>query len=80
MHSLSLTFDLQISPQQIYDFRGAIIYLMGLQNDLFHNREVLSETSLGKPLERYPKIQYRIQDRRATLWGIDEGEIGRAHV
>lgn len=73
MNTLSITFDLRIRPQQIYDFRGAIIHLTGGENGLFHNREVLADGSVGKPLERYPKIQYRIIDGKATLWGLDEG-------
>lgn len=73
MNTISLTFDLRIRPQQIYDFRGAIIHLTGVENDLFHNREVQADGSIGKPLERYPKIQYRTIDGKATLWGLDEG-------
>jgi len=73
MNTLSLTFDLRIRPQQIYDFRRAIIALAGTGNDLFHNREVLPDGSEGHPLQRYPKIQYRIQDGYASLWAMNEG-------
>lgn len=73
MNTISVTFDLKITPQQIYDFRGAIIDFVGLENDLFHNRELLPEGALGNPMQRYPKIQYRFQDGNAALWGINEG-------
>ena len=72
MHTLQHTFQLKIKPQQIYDFRGAIIDLAGPENDLFHNREFKNGV-WGNPIERYPKIQYRVNDGCATIWAIDEG-------
>lgn len=73
MNTFSITFDLSITPQQIYDFRGALIDFVGLENDLFHNRELLPDGGLGNPLQRYPKIQYRFQEGKAAIWGINEG-------
>ena len=72
MHTLQHTFQLKIKPQQIYDFRGAIIDLAGPENDLFHNREFKNGV-WGNPIERYPKIQYRVEDGCATLWAMEEG-------
>lgn len=72
MHTLQHTFQLKIKPQQIYDFRGAIIDLAGPENDLFHNRE-FKNGIWGNPIERYPKIQYRVDDGCASIWAMDEG-------
>lgn len=71
MHTLQHTFQLKIKPQQIYDFRGAMIDVAGPENDLFHNR-VYKNGVWGDPIERYPKIQYRIDNGFATIWAIDE--------
>ena len=72
MHTLQHTFQLKIKPQQIYDFRGAVIDLAGPENDLFHNREY-NKGVWGNPIERYPKIQYRVDDGSASLWAMEEG-------
>lgn len=72
MHTLQLTFNLNIKPQNIYDFRGAMIDLAGAKNDLFHNRE-FENGEWGKPIQRYPKIQYRFDEGNACIWAMDEG-------
>ena len=72
INTLSVTFDLRIKPQQLYDFRGAMIALAGMDRDLFHNREI-TNGQWGKPMNRYPLIQYRVNEGRAAIWAMNEG-------
>lgn len=72
MHTLLLTLNLKIKPNQIRNFRAAILELTGIEKDVFHNRKNDSE-QWGNPIERYPKIQYRIQDGYAQIWAMNEG-------
>ena len=66
--TLSVTFDLPLFPRQIPQFRGAINELAGLDKDLFHNHR---ESNLLH--YRYPLIQYRIKDKKAAIWALQEG-------
>jgi hypothetical protein len=70
---LTVTFDLPLTITDLYQFRGAVIGLAGLNLPLFHNREVLPQHKWGKTIERYPLIQYREVGGKAALWAMNEG-------
>lgn len=72
MKTIQYIFNLKLKPEQIYDFRGAIIHYAGAENHLFHNRNY-DNGNWGKPIERYPKIQYRSIKGYAAIWAMDEG-------
>lgn len=72
MKTAQYIFNLSLKPEQIYDFRGALIHLAGAENDIFHNREY-ANGKWGKPIERYPKIQYRSINGYAAIWAMEEG-------
>jgi len=75
----SITFDLAMKPQQIFDFRGAFIdmvrssKLTKQEKELFSNREEAPDGSKGKAIERYPLIQYRWAEGKALIWAMNEG-------
>jgi hypothetical protein len=70
--TLLLTFDLQIPKSKLYAFRGALIDFVGYDKDSFHNKNN-EAGQLGKPIIRYPKIQYRALDKHLQIWAINEG-------
>jgi hypothetical protein len=67
---LTVTFDFDISRTEINLFRGAIIKTTQGKNDLFHNH------SPEGNLYRYPKIQYKMLNKKAALICIEEGVEG----
>jgi hypothetical protein len=67
---LIISFNFEIDPSEINHFRGAIIKTTKAKNDLFHNH------SPEGNIYRYPKIQYKILNRKATLICLEEGIEG----
>lgn len=74
LHTLSLTFRLPLKHRQIEAFRGAFADMAGKANDYFHNHNN-SETGSAEVLYRYPRIQYRVHNGMATVFGINEGAV-----
>lgn len=79
--TLSLNFDLHLYPRQISRWRGAVAQSSGY-HPLFHNHR--NETAITEvpPADspatkrydyRYPLIQYRSQQGKAALFGINKG-------
>lgn len=59
---LKMTFGIPLQPHQIPQFRGAIVRLLGREQDLFHNHQK------GKGYHyRFPTIQYRVEGGQAVL-------------
>ena len=76
--TLTLTFDLRIRPNQIYDFRGAFIFLAagsGITDEdvSWIANEKYEKGNWGQSLSQYPRVQYRIRDGHAQIWAINEG-------
>lgn len=67
---LTVSFDIQINHNEINRFRGAVIKTTKGKNDLFHNH------SPNGTIYRYPLIQYKRLDKKATLLCIEEGIEG----
>ncbi|MBK9257716.1 MAG: hypothetical protein IPM42_19840 [Saprospiraceae bacterium] len=78
IHTLTLTFDLSIRPNQIYDFRGAFIFLAagsGISDEdvSWIANEKYEKGNWGQSLSQYPRVQYRIKEGHAQIWAINEG-------
>lgn len=72
IQQLQILFDLPLTLEGIYPFRGAIASFAGLENDLFHNHK-------GDKLHyRYPLIQYRVKEGRASIFALAQG-VAAAH-
>ena len=73
--TLSLTFSLPIYTRQIQNWRGAFIQMAGWQDDRFHNHD--NRPTEDRPPSayhyRYPLIQYRVRQGKASLFAINEG-------
>lgn len=67
IRTLRIDFNLPLKSKDIGKFRGAVISTAGQDNDLFHNHKG------NKTIYRYPKIQYKTIQRKATLVCIEEG-------
>ncbi len=67
---LQVAFNFTLKIDEIPFFRAAIIRTTQGVNNLFHNH-----TDSGN-IYRYPKIQYKNINRKATLFCIDEGVEG----
>lgn len=67
---LQVSFNFEINPGEISQFRGAIIKTTRGKNNLFHNH------SPAGNIYRYPKIQYKLVNKKATLLCIEEGIEG----
>lgn len=65
---LSVTFEDWIRPQEIPRLRGALAEKMGPEHVLFHNH--LPDGSLRN---RYPLIQYKSLNRKASVLALYEG-------
>jgi hypothetical protein len=65
--TLLITFDGEIKPQELPKFRGAIIQAGG-QGILFHQHK-----EDGRTIGRYPLIQYKILQRKPSLFCLGEG-------
>lgn len=81
LKTLSITFDLPLFPRELPQFRGAIAEAAGWEHDLFHNHDNNPDLFNLKTVSlessnlhyRYPLIQYRIKDRKAALFALQEG-------
>jgi Cas6b C-terminal domain/Cas6b N-terminal domain len=75
---LEVSFDTEIQPYQLTQFRGAIAQKAGLQHELFHNHD----NENGGFHNRYPLIQYKLDTHkgqmRPMLLCLEEG-IEEAH-
>ncbi len=67
---LQISFNLSLNFAEISFFRGAIIKTTKGINDLFHNH------SASGNIYRYPKIQYKLINRKASILCIEEGIEG----
>ncbi len=67
---LVVSFSLELEPEKIISFRGAIIKTTKGTNNLFHNH------SPAGNIYRYPKIQYKLIGKKATVICIEEGIEG----
>ena len=70
--TLSATFKFNLRWSEIPAFRGAIVALAGREKDLFHNHDNDPSNSSAYK-QRYPLIQYRIQDGKAAIFGLNQG-------
>lgn len=68
LKTLSISFNHPIYTRQIKRWRGAFVEMAGWQDDLFHNHR-----SKDKYHYRYPKIQYRIRDKKAAIFALADG-------
>lgn len=69
MHQTTITFpDLHRSPRDGHKLRGYFSQLFGAESDLWHNHR-----ADGKPIYRYPLIQYKVVQQQPMLTGLGEG-------
>ncbi|GJM34629.1 MAG: hypothetical protein DHS20C18_36300 [Saprospiraceae bacterium] len=69
MHQTTITFpDLRLSSRDGHKLRGYFSKLFGKQSDLWHNHQ-----EDGRPIYRYPLIQYKVVRRKPMLVGLGEG-------
>jgi hypothetical protein len=69
MHFTTITFpDIQLSQRDGHKLRGYFSGQFGRESDLWHNH-----TKEGKPIYRYPLIQYKVIDKVPRLIGLDRG-------
>lgn len=69
MHLTTITFpDIQLSQRDGHKLRGYFSNQFGRESDLWHNH-----TEEGKPIYRYPLIQYKVIDKVPRLIGIERG-------
>ncbi len=79
LQTLSLTFDLHLRPNQIYDFRGAFIDMVASSEKINDNGiSMLSNRTYqngewGNVIDQYPLIQYRVEDGKASICAFGEG-------
>lgn len=64
---LTVSFENSISPQEIPYFRGAIIQISGIENDIFHNHKD------NGFIYTYPLIQYKRKKGKPMLLCLDKG-------
>lgn len=69
MHQTLITFpDLQLSARDGHKLRGYFSRLFGEESDLWHNHR-----EDGRPIYRYPLIQYKVVKGVPMLLGLAEG-------
>ncbi len=69
MHQTIITFpELRLSARDGHKLRGYFSQLFGRESDLWHNHELD-----GRPIYRYPLIQYKVVKGRPMLVGLGEG-------
>lgn len=69
-HPLKLTslhFDLPLATEEIETFRKLVNRFIGAEDDRFHNHQ-----SGGKFMYRYPVVQYKSLQQKASLLGLGE--------
>lgn len=65
---LKIRFDKELKPWELPYFRSAVIEATERKSTLFHNHQ-----ANGGFIYRYPKIQYKLTDRKATIICLGEG-------
>ncbi len=79
LRMLTVTFDTEIAPYEVKNFRGAIAAKVGLEHEWFHNHD--NEGRAPQRFEklsdrryhyRYPKIQYKVKNNRPMIVFLDE--------
>jgi hypothetical protein len=69
MHLTTITFpDLHLSQRDGHKLRGYFSEQFGQQSDLWHNH-----STDGKPIYRYPLIQYKVVDNVPRVLGLEKG-------
>lgn len=69
MHQTTIHFpELRLSPRDGHKLRGYFSQLFGAGSDLWHNHR-----ADGKPIYRYPLIQYKVVGREPMVTGLGEG-------
>ena len=69
MHLTTISFpDIQLSQRDGHKLRGYFSALFGQQSDLWHNH-----SKDGKPIYRYPLIQYKVVDHVPRVLGLEKG-------
>lgn len=69
MHLTTISFpDIQLSQRDGHKLRGYFSTQFGRHSDLWHNHR-----EDGKPIYRYPLIQYKVVDRTPRLVGLEAG-------
>jgi len=68
MRLLHLIFDLNLPESKLEGFRAAVARAAGFEQDLFHNHR-----ADGSVQYRYPLVQYRSKDGKASITGLDAG-------
>lgn len=63
LRTLAVTFDNDLPPWQLPQFRGAVAQKVGYEHEWFHNHD--AET--GGFHHRYPLIQYKIESSREAM-------------
>lgn len=66
--TLHASFNLPLTHEEIPLWRGAFVEMAGREYDLLHNHVSSKEYH-----HRYPLVQYRSEDRRASMVAINEG-------
>lgn len=77
-HTLTITFDIALHPNKIYDFRGAFISLAassGISDkDIsWISNEEYEKGNWGNAIDQYPRVQYRVNQGQLQIWAINEG-------
>lgn len=67
--TIQAVLDLSLSPNQIPNFRGAMLEKAGREADILHNHK--GDTGYH---HRYPLVHYRVSRGQAMLFGM--GEVG----
>ena len=65
--TLFASFNLPLQTHELSWWRGAFSEMAGWEHDHLHNHQ-----SDGRIIFRYPKVQYRIWNRKAAIFAIDE--------
>lgn len=69
MHLTTITFpDIQLSQRDGHKLRGYFSEQFGRESDLWHNH-----TEDGKPIYRYPLIQYKVVEGVPRVIGLEKG-------
>ncbi len=69
MHQTTITFpDLRLSPRDGHKLRGYFSRQFGEVSDLWHNHR-----ADGRPIYRYPLVQYKVIGGKPTVTGLGEG-------
>ncbi|MFZ1560576.1 MAG: hypothetical protein WAT37_11665 [Saprospiraceae bacterium] len=77
-HTLTITFNLTLPPNKIYDFRGAFISMAansGISDkDIsWISNEEYENGNWGNAIDQYPRVQYRVNQGELQIWAVNEG-------